>query len=389
MSSVGTNSITVYWDADVSCDAVQCSLNGGSWFAVSGYPQYTLTGLGANTQYSIRTRVKRTDSQLWTESGTIYGTTYPNTIPSIWQTGKSSSSISVNSSCNVDVNHTAYRIRRHDGSWGNWQSSGTFSGLSSNTTYVIQVEKRGTASGEYGYAEAWIATFQVTVPSIWLSSKTINSIAVDSGCNISASATHYRIRETSGSYGNWQTSNTFGGLNPNTTYEIQVEKYGSENGEYGWASLTVTTYDIARISSASNFNLGDSEVISYSNPSGSTMYLALYELVGDSFGKVVCDYRQVTGSSYTFTLTDSESDILYSLFKNSNTANVRVYLRTHCNDATYYDYKNIVVSLTGNQKTAHIGVGGVQKRAKVFLGANGSVKRAVIWIGNNGRKRCI
>lgn len=74
ISSTGLNSITVHWNADASCDYVQYSLNGGGWTDASGLT-YTVYGLNPNTQYSIRTRIKRTDSQLWTESGYIYGTT--------------------------------------------------------------------------------------------------------------------------------------------------------------------------------------------------------------------------------------------------------------------------------------------------------------------------
>lgn len=71
IDSTGLNSITVRWSADSACDWLQYSLNGGGWIDTSGYPTYTISGLAPNTQYSIRTRIKRTDSQLWTESGTI------------------------------------------------------------------------------------------------------------------------------------------------------------------------------------------------------------------------------------------------------------------------------------------------------------------------------
>lgn len=67
-------SITVHWNADSSCDAVEYSIDGGNWQLTSGLT-YTITGLNPNTQYSIRTAIKRRDSQLWTESGYLYATT--------------------------------------------------------------------------------------------------------------------------------------------------------------------------------------------------------------------------------------------------------------------------------------------------------------------------
>lgn len=74
ISSTSLDTITVNWSADSNCDAVQYSLNGGSWIGTSG-TTYTIVGLSPNTFYRIKTRVRRTDSQLWTESSEITGTT--------------------------------------------------------------------------------------------------------------------------------------------------------------------------------------------------------------------------------------------------------------------------------------------------------------------------
>lgn len=80
--ATGLDSITVSWGTDSARDWTQYSLNGGAWTNAgdnvasdnrSG--SYVISGLNPNTQYNIRTRIKRTDSQLWTESGYIYGTT--------------------------------------------------------------------------------------------------------------------------------------------------------------------------------------------------------------------------------------------------------------------------------------------------------------------------
>lgn len=70
VSSTTTTSVSVAWTADSTCDAVQYSLNGGSWVTTSG-STYTISGLSPNTSYTIKTRIRRKDSQLWTESGSI------------------------------------------------------------------------------------------------------------------------------------------------------------------------------------------------------------------------------------------------------------------------------------------------------------------------------
>ena len=45
INSTSEHTIKVDWNADVSCNGLQCSLNGGNWFDVSGYPTYTLNNL--------------------------------------------------------------------------------------------------------------------------------------------------------------------------------------------------------------------------------------------------------------------------------------------------------------------------------------------------------
>ena len=78
VSSKTETSVAIEWGCDASCDAVQYSLNGGSWTTPSGtvFPTYNISGLSANTTYKIKTQVRRKDSQLWTTSGELSVTTY-------------------------------------------------------------------------------------------------------------------------------------------------------------------------------------------------------------------------------------------------------------------------------------------------------------------------
>ena len=64
------NKITVSYTSDVEYKAQQYSLNGGSWTNTTA-GSYNLTGLTPNTSYTIKTKIQRADSNLWTESDTI------------------------------------------------------------------------------------------------------------------------------------------------------------------------------------------------------------------------------------------------------------------------------------------------------------------------------
>lgn len=75
VSDSSINTISVHWEVDASCDYAQYSINDGNWIDGAYWPNYSIGGLSPGTQYNIRTRVRRTDSQLWTTSGYIYGTT--------------------------------------------------------------------------------------------------------------------------------------------------------------------------------------------------------------------------------------------------------------------------------------------------------------------------
>lgn len=86
------NKMSMHWNADAVCDVYQYSLNGGAWTNGAYWPDFEIGGLSPGTQYNIRMRIKRQDSQLWTTSGYLYPTTQslPSTgTPSNFNLGSS------------------------------------------------------------------------------------------------------------------------------------------------------------------------------------------------------------------------------------------------------------------------------------------------------------
>ena len=335
-------------------------------------------------------------------SSSVSGNFTLDTIPryanltSLSVSGRTSSSLTL--SFTADKNAWIFASLDGGASWLNNgqpfvsnQSSGSFtiSSLTSNTTYNVTVLCRAISSTSSLDTRQVISgtTFAQTISTISLSSKSVNHITVSSSCNVAVSSTQYRIKTYGGSYGSYQNSATFSSLTPNTTYVIQVRKIGQASGEAGTAEITVATYQIATISSAPNINHGDNETITYSNPSGGTIAIAIYNTAGTT---AYAAYRTCSGNSYTFSFTDTELDSLYKLYGNNNTITVRVYLRTSANNVNYTNYKNITITLTGNQKTGYTNVNGTWKRTKRWVKVDGTWKRCVRWINVNGTwKRCI
>lgn len=81
LTSKTETSITMQWSSDSTVDYIWYSSNNGTnWTGInvadgkSG--SYTISGLAANTAYKIKTRVRRKDSQLTTDSSALSVTTY-------------------------------------------------------------------------------------------------------------------------------------------------------------------------------------------------------------------------------------------------------------------------------------------------------------------------
>ena len=81
LSSKTETSITMNWSSDSTIDYIWYSSNNGSSWTGHNVTDgtkgsYTISGLAANTQYNIKTRVRRKDSQLTTDSSSLSVTTY-------------------------------------------------------------------------------------------------------------------------------------------------------------------------------------------------------------------------------------------------------------------------------------------------------------------------
>lgn len=154
LNSKTETTIKMNWSSDNTIDYLWHSTNNGSsWTGVdvtdgtSG--TYTISGLTANTAYTIKTRVRRKDSQLTTDSSALSVTTYK--VPTNSLNSKTETTVKINWS----VDSTADYIWYSKDNGTNWTAVGsvsatsgsyTVSGLSANTAYNIKTRVRRKAT---------------------------------------------------------------------------------------------------------------------------------------------------------------------------------------------------------------------------------------------------
>ena len=172
-------------------------------------------------------------------------------------------------------------------------------------------------------------------------------------------------------------------LSPNTNYSVRTRIQYANNLWTTSGTISATTKDIARVTSAPNINLGDNATINITNPSNSN--IKYYVEITNPTQNVL--ERTANNGSNTIVFTDSELDMIYKKMGASNSTTLRFGVNT---DNRYWHWLDKTCTLTGNQKTANIKINGSWKRAKKWVKINGSWKRCVRWIKVNGSwKRCI
>ena len=90
----------------------------------------------------------------------------------------------------------------------------------------------------------------------------------------------------------------------------------------------------ATITSAPNFTDEDDPVVKVSNPAGVSVQLGIFK---DST-HALADYRTISGTSYTFRLTQAEREAMRKVDTTKNTAQVRFYVKSTVGGQTFITY---------------------------------------------------
>lgn len=135
-------------------------------------------------------------------------------------------------------------------------------------------------------------------------------------------------------------------LDPNTNYNITIlcRSISRDSGLNTSKNISVSTYDIAKITSAPNINIGSAHTIIWSNPSGVTTNLKLCKIDNST----IIDYGTVTGTSKAITPTAST---IYALTTNNNTYTARYIITTTANGKSYTNSKDFTFTVTNSNPT--------------------------------------
>lgn len=195
--------------------------------------------------------------------------------------------------------------------------------------------------------------------SLSVKSKTINSITLQYTTDKSA---NLFARFTSGgdstewlNFGNPFVNNTTSGtftiyyrnrensnrLVPNTSYNIEVLCRSAVSGLDTAKSISVTTYQIGQISSVGNFNHGDNASIVITNPSGSSLNLAM------KIGNTQILSKAVSAGTNAISFTDEQLDAIYKLYGSGNTLTATFILTTA---SSYTNSKTCTITLKRKSK---------------------------------------
>lgn len=117
------------------------------------------------------------------------------------------------------------------------------------------------------------------------------------------------------------------------------------SGSGSWALPQIPRQ--ATLTSAPNFNDTQNPTITYSNPAGNSVTTLQARIENASGTGVYVGYRNIskTGSSYTFSLTEAERNVLRQATPNSNTLTVKFVVMTVIGGNTFWSTSNKTLTI--------------------------------------------
>ena len=125
----------------------------------------------------------------------------------------------------------------------------------------------------------------------------------------------------------------------------------------------------ATITSAPNFTDEDDPVVKVSNPAGVSVQLGIFK---DST-HALADYRTISGTSYTFRLTQAEREAMRKVDTTKNTAQVRFYVKSTVGGQTFITYLIRTLTIKNPAPTLNPTVEDVNQTTLALTGESGNL----------------
>lgn len=125
----------------------------------------------------------------------------------------------------------------------------------------------------------------------------------------------------------------------------------------------------ATITSAPNFTDEDDPVVKVSNPAGVSVQLGIFK---DST-HALADYRTISGTSYTFRLTQAEREAMRKVDTAKNTAQVRFYVKSTVGGQIFITYLTRTLTIKNPAPTLNPTVEDVNQTTLALTGESGNL----------------
>ena len=125
----------------------------------------------------------------------------------------------------------------------------------------------------------------------------------------------------------------------------------------------------ATITSAPNFTDEDDPVVKVSNPAGVSVQLGIFK---DST-HALANYRTISGTSYTFRLTQAEREAMRKVDTTKNTAQVRFYVKSTVGGQTFITYLIRTLTIQNPAPTLNPTVEDVNQTTLALTGESGNL----------------
>ena len=313
-------------------------------------------GASGKPEYGIRLRYKANSNSATTNKTSVtvqlqvrttsssYNTYGPNQTTTIQGTALSAKKINkftINSW--VTFGERTFDVEHNSDGTKTISLSGSFTTTATTESYGQYALKSGSVSAS------------VELPTIpryakitaFSASRTINSIIMSYSVDSTIDSTQYSLN--GGAWASYPSGGLISGLSPATTYTVKIRVKRTDSQLWTESnSISITTYDYAKITEAPNINIGNNATVKYTNPGGYTTVIGIFNTAGSV---AIAAYRSTSGGSYTFSFTTAEINNMYAQTPKANSVTLRYYLRTTCNNVSYYSYVDRTFNVVNSDPT--------------------------------------